>query len=139
VTQTTTTPSTIVECDGALDRLPRCRRGPLALAESRKTLPVAIGRRNDTFLRTPNGRLGNYLRGESPFGTGAQTRVVLNSEREDIVLHEFSTGDDFQIPPRQTDVVMASRDFKVATLACVRPLFKICRCHRMDISGNGTQ
>ncbi len=58
-----------------------------------------------------------------PSGQG-RARVVLNSEREDIVLHEFSSGDDFQIPPRRTGVVMASRDFKVATLACVRPLFK---------------
>jgi hypothetical protein len=66
----------------------------LALAESRKALPAAIGRRNDTFLPTANGRLGNYLRGESPFGTGARTRVVPNSAREDIARHEFGSGDD---------------------------------------------
>jgi hypothetical protein len=72
----------------------------LAFAESRKALPVAIGRRDDTFPPTADDRLGNYLRGESPFGTGAgaRARVVLNSEREDIAWHEFGSGDDFPDP-----------------------------------------
>lgn len=97
----------------------------MALAESRKTLPVAIGRRNDTLLPTANGRLGNYLRGESPFGTGERMPVVPNSEREDIVRHEFGSGDDFPDPVAPNRRRDASRDFQDCETRVRAPLVKI--------------
>ena len=58
--------------------------GPVALAESRKSASPCDGAKKRYLSAVREWRLGNYLGGESPFGTRARTSVVLNSEREDI-------------------------------------------------------
>jgi hypothetical protein len=58
--------------------------GPLARWPSlAKVLPLRWAKKR-YLSAVREGRLGNYLSGESPFGTRARTSVVLNSERRDI-------------------------------------------------------